>query len=89
MDKSTDKDWRLDPYDGFLNGESFCLKKFTSSATNDHEHCYFCWQKITDLPIENSDNEGYFTISSETAQGIWICKECFNDFEKQFNFKLK
>lgn len=88
MDKITDKDWRLDPYDGFLDGETFRLEKFISSERSDHEHCYFCWQKITDLPIEDTDPEGYRTISSETGQEIWICKNCFNDFKNRLNFKL-
>ena len=89
MDKTTEKDWRLDPNDDFLKGETFCFKTFKSSAMSDHEHCYFCWQKITDLPIENSDREGYCTISSETGQKIWVCKNCFDDFKKRFDFKLK
>ena len=88
MDK-TNKDWRLDPYGGFLDGKTFCLKNFISSEINDHEHCYFCWQKITDLPIEDSNHEGYSTIDSKTGQEIWVCQDCFNDFEKQFNFKVR
>ena len=89
VDKTSDEDWRLDPYDGFLDGETFCFKKFISTATNDHEHCYFCWQKITDLEIEDSDSEGYCTISLKTGQENWVCKNCFNEFKNRFNFKVK
>lgn len=83
------QDWRIDNYDGNLNGETFKLEKFKSDQTNDHAHCVFCWQKITDLEIDDCDKEGYCTFSSETGQKIWVCKNCFNDFKTRFDFKLK
>lgn len=89
MFQRNSKDWRIEYYDGYLNGATFELKKFTSSATNDHEHCIFCCQKITDLDIEEADTEGYYTIYSKTKQENWVCKKCFHDFNKQFDFKLK
>ena len=46
-----------------------------------HAHCDFCTEKIT---AEDSRicycNDDY---------SVWICKNCFDDFCKQFNFKLK
>ena len=89
MAKKEDIDWRLEIYDGYLNGATFSLEKFVSTQINDHEHCMFCWQKITDLPIEDSDTEGYCTVDAETGQTLWVCKQCFNDFQKQLDFKLK
>ncbi|MDE7379853.1 MAG: hypothetical protein K2N14_02260 [Clostridia bacterium] len=86
MDKN---DWRLDGYNGYLNCAIFKLEKFKSTATNDHEHCVFCWQKITDLDIADCDREGYCTTDIETEQTNWVCKQCYNDFKEQFNFKLK
>lgn len=88
MTKKEEVDWRLEIYDGYLNGAIFSFKKFVSTETNDHEHCMFCWQKITDLQIEDSDNEGYCTVDS-AGQTLWVCKNCFNDFQKQLDFKLK
>ena len=89
MDKKVENDWRLDTYDGYLDGATFSLEKFISTDTNDHEHCVFCWQKITDLPIEGSDAYGYCTAWAETGQTQWVCKECFEEFKKKFNFKVK
>jgi len=86
MEQEKSKDLRIEIYDGELIGAEFQLKKFVPTKTNDHEHCYFCWQKITALDIENVDKEGYCT---KTKREIWVCKECFNDFKKQFEFKLK
>lgn len=82
-------DWRIESYNGYLNGETFTFEKFVSSSTNDHEHCIFCWKKISDLNNNNYDTEGYYTIYSKTGQTNWICKDCFKDFKDQFNFKLK
>ncbi len=84
-----DLDWRVETYNGYLNGQTFTLQKFVSTPTNDHEHCVFCWQKITDLKIDDCDTEGYCTFYSKTGQTNWICKNCFNDFKERFNFKLK
>ena len=87
--KEESEDWRLISYNGDLNGETFKLTRFVSTAKNDHEHCEFCWKKITDLRIENEDcdSEGYVCFNSKTQQTNWICKDCFNDFKDRFNFK--
>ena len=76
-------DWRLDTYTGDLDGETFTLKRFVTSGDNDHEHCYFCWKKITDLHIENEDCdfEGYVCFNPKFKQEIWTCKECFDDLK--------
>lgn len=81
MDKKAENDWRLDMYDGYLDGATFTLKKFVSANGNDHEHCVFCWKKITDLSIEDSETEGYCTMYEKTGQTQWICKDCFDDFK--------
>ena len=88
MDKKAENDWRLDMYDGYLDGATFTLKKFVSANGNDHEHCVFCWKKITDLSIEDCETEGYCTMYEKTGQTQWICKDCFDEFKKKFNFKI-
>lgn len=88
MDKKAKNDWRLDTYDGYLDGATFTLQKFVSTKSNDHEHCVFCWQKITDLDIKDCETEGYCTMYEKTGQTQWICKDCFNEFKKKFNFKV-
>ena len=89
MDNTENEDWRLFQYDGFLDGETFSLEKFISSYENDHKHCCFCQQIITDLPIEDADHEGYRAFSPKLGYDIWVCKECFNEFKNRFDFKLK
>lgn len=89
MVKKAESDWRLDIYGGYLDGASFSLEKFVSTETNDHEHCVFCMQKITDLNIEGCETEGYCTVYEKTGQTQWVCKDCFNEFKKQCNFKVK
>ena len=90
MEQKSNQDWRLEINpDGFLSGNTFTHEKFVSTEANDHEHCAFCFKKITDLDIQDSDKEGYTTVYSETGETIWVCKECFNDFKELLNFKLK
>ncbi|PWM72125.1 MAG: hypothetical protein DBX59_06680 [Bacillota bacterium] len=89
MVKKTENDWRLDTYDGYLDGAAFTLEKFASTKTNDHEHSIFCRQKITDLNIEDCDTEGYCTVDEQIGQSQWICKKCFNEFKSKFNFHVK
>lgn len=65
-----EKDWRLIHYDGHLNGKVFQLKRFASTDRNDHEHCEFCWKKITDVEgfTEPVDKEGYCAFNAKTKQ---------------------
>lgn len=85
------KDWRLLAYNGHLDGETFTFKKFISTDKNDHEHCEFCWKKITDLQLEHEDcaAEGYCCFNSKTKQTNWVCQECFKDFKDKFHFKTE
>ena len=89
MTQNNSQDWRLEDYDGYLDGETFRLENFVSTDTDDHEHCAFCWQKITDLKIEDCDPNGYHLITPKAGQPNWVCKQCFNDFKDKLNFKLK
>ena len=89
MKKNDTQDWRLELYAGQLNRKTFHLEKFVSTATNDHEHCVFCMQKITDLAIADADTEGYCTVDLKTGRSSWICKNCFDEFKERFHFKVK
>ena len=94
-------DWRVETYNGELNGKEFFLRKFvTIPASNpmeiyDHDHCEFCWQKITDLDIPDSDAQGYVTLGyvgetdEKSMRKHWVCEKCFNDFKERFDFRIK
>lgn len=45
-----------------------------------HEHCEFCWHKIM------TDNSEECFCTSDYCH--WICKECFDDFKDEFNWKI-
>ncbi len=89
--KQVNEDWRLIAYENDLNDHIFSFKKFISSKDSDHAHCILCLKKITDLiiPSEETFFDGYMTINQSTLQENWVCKECFNEFKKQFNFQVK
>lgn len=82
-------DWRLEGYRGELNNRYFKHIKFLSTPKNDHEHCIFCFRKITDLSVrgEEYDTEGYVVYNEKTKQTNWVCENCFNDFKDKFGFK--
>lgn len=83
-------DWRLDGYFDYLIGCTFVKKEFHSSNSNDHEHCVFCWLKITDIDVkEKHISYGYVTIPQNTNQENWVCPTCFNDFKKNINLSKK
>ncbi len=80
-------DWRLSGwYEGELDGKTFEYKKFVTEGTNDHEHCVFCFQKITDLDMPDVDKYGYYATDADSVSCRWICKQCFNDFAELFGF---
>ncbi|MBP5592884.1 MAG: hypothetical protein J6X75_01735 [Clostridia bacterium] len=80
-------DWRLEGNFENLKNQHFEWKTFVSTKTNDHEHCCFCWIKITDLMMLNEAcvRSGYVT-TTKCGQENWICERCFNDFKNTFNF---
>ena len=82
-------DWRLDMYNNDLNGKTFEYKKFVTEGLNDHEHCAFCMQKITDLDIPEADKYGYCATEVEPQHAGWVCKDCFDDFAEVGDYHLK
>ena len=88
---NNNEDWRILAYNGFMNGQIFEKEKFVSSEKNDHEHCEFCYKKITDLNNLNEeiDRFGYVYKDVKKNRSYWLCEECYSDFKERFNFKNK
>lgn len=80
-------DWRLKGYKGIFSGKKFTFQEFHSSSKNDHEHCEFCWKKITDLSIEETEKSGYVYYDEKSKQSHWICQSCFNEFKEKLDLK--
>ena len=85
-----EEDWRLSQGNfDFIKNHVFKNQYFKSNKYNDHDHCNFCWKKITDLEIdEEHDAFGYVTLNAH-GQEEWVCEKCFNDFKERFNFKVE
>ena len=76
--------WRLFGQEKYLQNETLTFKKWTPRhKDNDHDHCAFCFEKISN--IQNTLNYGYVTTNGQT----WICEKCFNDFKEKFNWQVK
>jgi hypothetical protein len=83
---AADDDWRLSWGHDHLLGAVFRLVEFrTRDPMWDHEHCEFCWGKITDQPIPDTLRSGYTTEDSRH----WVCPTCFEDFRERFQFRLR
>lgn len=75
-------DWRLTGKTDYLYRAELKKAEFKGSATNDHEHCEFCLNKFG--AGEGMLKAGYCTPD----EYYWICPECFQDFQKQFEWRL-
>lgn len=77
-----EKDWRLTNQMNYLYRAVLKKADFISSQSNDHEHCEFCFDKLGE--DEALQNAGYCTLD----RYHWICEECFQDFQSQFEWNL-
>ena len=77
-----EEDWRLlRGQDEYLSNKRLkhCMYA-PQNRNNDHDHCEFCMEKFT----VKYPTYAYCTLDCE----IWICEDCFKDFQKQFNWEL-
>lgn len=79
-------DWRRMGQEEYLLGvELYYIKEFAPfSDTWDHEHCSFCWAKISQG--EGALHSGYCTVDKRRSH--WICNECFEDFKNEFQWYI-
>lgn len=83
-----EEDWRLygkeDSVERLLQGQTFVYRKFKTQGRNDHEHCFFCMDKIAE------EGRGDYTHGyAREDLKWWVCEVCFADFKDRFDFKLK
>ncbi|MBR5251867.1 MAG: hypothetical protein IKV52_03480 [Oscillospiraceae bacterium] len=76
------EDWRLTNQMNYLH--KAVLKPVTSCdlEATDHEHCEFCFEKF-------GSKDGWLKEGYCTTDGYhWICKNCFEDFCKEFEWTI-
>jgi hypothetical protein len=79
-------DWRLMNQETFLKGVSLTLKSYSMYREGwDHDHCEFCGTKLMEEGHPDSIHEGYATDDNYH----WVCPQCFEDFEKMFEWKAE
>ncbi len=73
-------DWRLQGQESYLNGKTLYWRNYSEkSQLNDHDHCDFCTDEISDLP--DTWHAGYSLLDEPHAT---ICQKCYEDFKKFF-----
>lgn len=81
-------DWRLNfgKEPSFYGKYRWSLKKWTKTSPHwDHDHCEFCWQKISDIDNPDIQPEGW----ADDEEKFWVCKSCFEDFKEMYQWELK
>jgi hypothetical protein len=78
-------DWRLEGQESslraVLRGVELRLVTWSTSDGHDHDHCEFCWARISDRPRAGYEyDRAYATLD----QRRWICEPCFDDFRDRF-----
>jgi hypothetical protein len=76
-----DNDWRLEGREQslrtMLEGVAARRSAWWTSDGRDHDHCEFCWARISNHPRSAFEYaRGYVT-----EDGHWICEPCFDDFK--------
>lgn len=78
-------DWRRNGQEEYLRGAHLQYKVFELGFPGyDHDHCSFCFQKITCLDIPDGQKSGYATSDNQH----WVCSHCFADFKEEFEWHL-
>ena len=68
-------DWRLQGQESYLNGKTLYWRNYSEkSQLNDHDHCDFCTDEISDLP--DTWHAGYSLLDEPHAT---ICQKCYED----------
>jgi hypothetical protein len=77
-------DWRRQGQERYLKNLTFSWETYSKNKS-DHDHCEFCNAKFMENVDESILTEGY----TSKDRYRWICKECFEDFRKEFNWSVE
>ena len=95
----TEFDWRPQIRDHCLYGAALTLKIYcdlsegawiypnrieTLSDSFNHEHCNFCWQRISDTSWPDGIQEAY----TDQDQDSWVCPRCYDLLKDIFKWKI-
>lgn len=69
-------DWRITNQKNYLDNVTL-LKTVYNLET--HDHCAFCWEEFKKGDIGYCTEDEYH----------WICKQCFDDLNNEFKWKIK
>ena len=83
---SKDYLWLKEQADSFweypVKGLTF---KKESWIGDDHDHCLFCWKKISDYALNGEvEKQGFHS----TDRSWWACPDCFEEFKKYYDVPL-
>jgi len=79
-------DWRRMGQETYLTNQKirYVSHYMAKSPVWEHEHCCFCFAKIS--PYDGDLHDSYCTINLENEQ--WVCADCYSDFKDEFNWEV-
>lgn len=86
-----DNDWRLQGQEKYLLRRALKWSVWTPYREGwDHDHCSFCWAKISDRPFDEHDEHVQLSAAWVTTDDnySWICPTCFDDFRQRFEWSV-
>ena len=76
------EDWRLTNQQDYLYGKKLKCYDILDFPNIDHEHCEFCWGKIS------KHEESFRKAYADEKLFCWICQKCFDDFKELFKWEV-
>ncbi len=74
------EDWRLTDHEDDMFGVQWVHKPYVVlSATWDHDHCLFCFEKF-----DHRGQVGYCIKN----KNFWVWETCFSDFKDRFSWTV-
>jgi hypothetical protein len=84
-----DNDYRLEHHKEYLQGLALHWSLYRQpSATWDHDHCEFCWQRFAEPTSHYTDAEFWGYVASDGAREWWICKTCADDLKGRYEWEV-
>lgn len=77
-------DWRIMGQEGYLLKRKLQHRRFDRQLVRaDYDQCEFCWD------VFDEDKAHPKMAFYEPVQQLWVCEECFQDFNPYFSWEVE
>lgn len=79
-----EQDWRYENAKKYDGAELSWSPYEAPNLEWDHDHCVACWLKFSEV----NDPPDVLHAGYRTADGNWVCPECFSDLQAPLHWIL-